>query len=214
VLVNDRPAGLGQRVRLSDRVVLDGRPVKLDFPQRAARLLLYHKPAGEIVSRADPQGRPSVFDRLPEARQSRWIAVGRLDFNTSGLLLFTDSGDLAHRLMHPRFGMKRQYAVRLLGALSEEQKALLLRGVELEDDLARFDAIEEAGGKGANRWYQVTLHEGRNRQVRRMFAAVGMTVSRLMRVGFGSVKLPRELRQGRYRELSPAEIRATLQHTA
>jgi 23S rRNA pseudouridine2605 synthase len=206
--VNGRPAGLGQRVSRADRIVMDGRPISLDSSERAPRLLLYHKRAGEIVSRDDPQGRPSVFERLPDMRASRWIAVGRLDFNTSGLLLFTDSGDLAHRLMHPRFGMKREYAARVIGQLSEPQKALLLSGVKLDDGMAHFDFVEEAGGKGTNRWYRVVLQEGRNREVRRLFEAVGMTVSRLMRVSFGDIKLPRDLRLGRYRELSASEVRA------
>ena len=181
---------------------------------RPPRLLLYHKSAGEIVSRDDPRGRPTVFQRLPALRGSRWIAVGRLDFNTSGLLLFTDSGDLAHQLMHPRFAMKREYAVRVMGKLSESQKTLLLEGVKLEDGMGRFDLLEEAGGEGANKWYRVVLHEGRNREIRRMFAAVGMTVSRLMRVAFGDIKLPRSLRQGQYRELSPGDVQALLRQKA
>ncbi len=205
VQVNDRPAQLGQRVSPEDHVTLDGRPVALRAPSRA-RLLLYHKRAGEIVTRSDPRGRPSVFEQLPPLHGARWIAVGRLDFNTSGLLLFTDSGDLAHRLMHPSFGMKRHYAVRLLGELSESQRALLLRGVQLEDGPAHFESIEEAGGTGSNRWYQVELHEGRNREVRRLFEAIGVTVSRLMRIGFGEIQLPRNLRQGQYRELPAQEI--------
>lgn len=204
--VNDRPAQLGQRVSPNDRVMLDGRPVAMRAPSRAPRLLLYHKKAGEIVTRDDPRGRPSVFEQLPGLHGARWIAVGRLDFNTSGLLLFTDSGDLAHRLMHPSFGMKRQYAVRLLGELSEAQKAQLLKGVQLEDGPAHFDSLEEAGGTGSNRWYHVELHEGRNREVRRLFEAIGVTVSRLMRIAFGDIELPRNLRQGQYRELPAGEV--------
>ncbi len=203
--MNGRPARLGQRVSPGDDVAVDGRPVSV-HSSRKPRLLLYHKKAGEIVSRNDPGGRPSVFEQLPGLHGARWIAVGRLDFNTSGLLLFTDSGDLAHRLMHPSFGMKRQYAVRLVGALSQSQKDLLLTGVELEDGLARFDALEEAGGTGTNRWYRVSLHEGRNREVRRLFEAVGVAVSRLIRISFGDIELPRNLRQGQCRELSPAEM--------
>jgi len=206
VQVNDRLAQLGQRVSPSDRVMLDGRPVAMRAPSRAPRLLLYHKKAGEIVTRDDPRGRPSVFEQLPGLHGARWIAVGRLDFNTSGLLLFTDSGDLAHRLMHPSFGMKRQYAVRLLGELSEAQKAQLLKGVQLEDGPAHFDSLEEAGGTGSNRWYHVELHEGRNREVRRLFEAIGVTVSRLMRIAFGDIELPRNLRQGQYRELPVGEV--------
>ncbi len=204
--VNARPAQLGQRVSARDQVTLDGRAVARSAPERAPRLILYHKQAGEIVSRSDPGGRPSVFEHLPGLHGARWIAVGRLDFNTSGLLLFTDSGDLAHQLMHPSFGMTRQYAVRVLGALNDSQKAALLKGVPLEDGPARFDSLEEAGGTGTNRWYRVALHEGRNREVRRLFEAIGVKVSRLMRIAFGAVELPRNLRQGHYRELAPREI--------
>jgi 23S rRNA pseudouridine2605 synthase len=192
---------------------VDGRAVRFAAASRGAgapRLLLYHKPAGEIVSRDDPRGRPTVFDRLPEVADARWVAVGRLDFNTSGLLLFTDSGELAHRLMHPSFGMKREYAVRVMGRLSEEQMERLRRGVTLEDGPARFDVLEEAGGSGANRWYRAVLDEGRNREVRRMFASAGMTVSRLIRVAFGDMKLPRGLRQGRYIEVPGEEVQALL----
>jgi 23S rRNA pseudouridine2605 synthase len=211
ILVNGRPASLGQRITPSDRVLLDGQPVNLESATGTPRLLLYHKPPGEIVSRDDPQGRPTVFARLPPLQGSRWIAVGRLDFNTGGLLLFTDSGALAHGLMHPRFGMKREYAVRVVGALTQSQKDRLLEGVVLDDGEARFDVLEEAGGTGLNRWYRVVLHEGRNREVRRMFEAAGSTVSRLIRTAFGSLALPRELRQGKYRELRAPEIRALMQ---
>lgn len=210
-MVNGQAATLGQRVSPKDRIVFDGREIHVPSGRGLPRLLIYHKPPGEIVSRQDPQGRPSVFDRLPEIHDGRWIAIGRLDFNTGGLLLFTDSGELANQLMHPRFGLQREYAVRLLGSLSDSERNVLLQGVALEDGTARFDVLEEAGGAGANRWYRVVLHEGRNREVRRMFEGVGRTVSRLMRVAFGSIRLPRDLRQGKLRELPPAEVRTLLQ---
>jgi 23S rRNA pseudouridine2605 synthase len=208
--VNGQAASLGQRIGGADRIVLDGREIRLESAAELPRLLLYHKPPGEIVSREDPRGRPSVFDRLPEIQGGRWIAVGRLDFNTSGLLLFTDSGELANRMMHPKFGMQREYAVRVLGALGEPEKKLLLKGVTLEDGPARFDLLEEAGGTGSNRWYRVVLHEGRNREVRRLFEAVGRTVSRLIRVAFGSIRLPRDLRQGHCREVPAAQVRTLM----
>ena len=174
------------------------------------RVLLYHKPEGEIVSRDDPQGRPSVFNALPRLRGGRWIAIGRLDFNSCGLLLFTTDGALANRLMHPRYGIDREYAVRVLGEIDEASLAKLTEGIELEDGMARFIRLQPAGGEGANHWYRVTLEEGRNREVRRMFAAVGVTVSRLMRVRYGPVALPANLKRGQCYELEPAEVQALL----
>ena len=173
-------------------------------------MLLYHKPEGEIVSRDDPEGRPSVFEKLPRLRGSRWIAVGRLDFNSCGLLLVTDSGELANRLMHPRYELEREYAVRVMGEVSQESIYLLQAGIELEDGLARFIRISPAGGEGANHWYHVVLNEGKNREVRRMFAAVGVMVSRLMRVRYGPVGLPPQLKRGQYRELEDAEVKALM----
>lgn len=206
--VNGVAAVLGQRVGAGDRVTVDGRAIRIAAgTQATARVLLYHKPAGEIVSRDDPERRPTVYARLPALRRERWIAVGRLDFNSSGLLLFTNSGELAYRLMHPSFGVKRVYAVRLLGQLSEQQKRQLLSGVELADGCASLDTVEEAGGGGANRWYRVSLREGRNREVRRLFDALGLRVSRLIRIGYGPVSLPRWLRSGRYVELPPEAVR-------
>jgi len=208
--VNGVRAALGQRVGPSDRIVLDGRAVPLRFGERAARVLVYHKPAGELVTTRDPSGRPTVFQRLPGLPGGHWIAIGRLDFNTGGLLLFTDSGELANRLMHPRNEIEREYAVRVRGELSREQLGKLSRGVALGDGAAKFDSIESGGGSGSNRWYQVVLREGRNREVRRMFEALGITVSRLMRVRFGPFRLPPWLRRGQWRELEPREAAALL----
>ena len=205
VEVNGEPAVPGQKVGPGDRVKVDGKLVPLRFVNRAPRVLLYHKPEGEIVSRDDPEGRPSVFDRLPILRRGRWIAVGRLDFNTSGLLLFTDDGTVANRLMHPSFELEREYAVRLLGQLDEQQIESLTTGIQLEDGLAKFASLRDAGGEGVNHWYRVTLFEGRNREVRRMFESVGLTVSRLMRVRYGPVELPARLKRGMWMELPEAE---------
>jgi len=167
---------------------------------------MYHKPAGEIVSQSDPEGRPTVFDRLPKPRQGRWIAVGRLDFNTEGLLLFTTSGELANRLMHPRYGVEREYAVRILGELSQENTAQLKSGITLDDGQAKFLRLAMGGGDGANRWYHVALSEGRNREVRRMFEAVGHTVSRLIRTRYGIFLLPPRLRRGKWEEIEAGGI--------
>lgn len=205
VSVNGAPAAVGTRVVAGDRVLVDGRPVRLDRAE-ALRVLLYHKPAGEIVSRDDPQDRPGVFESLPRLRGAKWIAVGRLDFNTSGLLVFTTSGELANRLMHPRHGVEREYAARVLGELTGEQMQALRTGVQLEDGPAHFDRIDDAGGRGSNHWYNVVLSEGRNREVRRLFEALNLTVSRLMRVRFGPITLPSHLKRGQMRELDEAEI--------
>lgn len=206
ISVNGLPAALGQKIGPGDRVKLNGKLIPLRFSQRTPRVLIYHKQEGEIVSRDDPEGRPTVFERLPILRKGRWLAVGRLDFNTSGLLLFTNDGDLANRLMHPRYGIDREYAVRLLGELTEEQGQSLLDGIELEDGPARFNTLRDAGGEGANHWYRVTLSEGRNREVRRMFEAVGLTVSRLIRVRYGPVELPSRLKRGMWMEFPEAEV--------
>ncbi len=205
VSVNGVTAATGTRVSAVDRVQVDGRPLRLPR-SGAARVLLYHKPTGEIVSRDDPQGRPEVFDNLPRLRGAKWIAVGRLDFNTSGLLIFTTSGELANRLMHPSHAIEREYAVRILGELSDEQMQALRSGVQLEDGPAHLDSIEDAGGQGSNHWYNVILSEGRNREVRRLFEALHLTVSRLMRVRFGPIALPSHLKRGQMHELDEAEI--------
>ena len=201
VSVNSMPAHIGQRVGPSDIVRINGKPVHRKIQTKPPRVILYHKPAGEIVSQADPEGRPSVFDRLPKPRQGRWIAVGRLDFNTEGLLLFTTSGELANRLMHPRYGVEREYAVRILGELSAESAEQLKTGIQLDDGQARFLRLSQGGGDGANRWYSVALTEGRNREVRRMFEATGHVVSRLIRTRYGMFILPPRLRRGKWEEV-------------
>jgi 23S rRNA pseudouridine2605 synthase len=178
-------------------------------PGDLPRVLIYYKPTGELSTLRDPEGRPTVFERLPVIRNGRWIQVGRLDFNTSGLLAFTTSGELANRLMHPSGGIEREYAVRVLGELSPEQMSTLRGGVTLEDGAAKFERIEARGGRGANRWYQVIIMEGRNREVRRMFEAVGLGVSRLIRTRFGPFALPNTLHRGKWVELSP-QVVATL----
>ena len=208
ISVNGVTAQTGQSVVPTDKVKIGGRLVNLRFTTtKTPRVVIYHKPEGEIVSRDDPDGRPSVFSALPRIRSGRWIAVGRLDFNTSGLLIFTTSGELANKLMHPSSELIRDYAVRVLGVLSMESQQLLLSGIELEDGPASFTSLQEAGGEGANHWYRVTLHEGRNREVRRMFEAVGCTVSRLIRVSYGPISLPPQLKRGRVRELNEAEVK-------
>lgn len=204
VSVNGEPAHVGQRVEPTDQIRVNGKPLQRRTP-KIPRVLLYHKPAGEIVTQDDPEKRATVFERLPQVKGSRWVAVGRLDFNTEGLLLFTTSGDLANRLMHPRFEQERVYAVRCIPALDDEAKRRLLEGVELEDGPAQFARLDDAGGDGANHWYHVLISEGRNREVRRMFEAVGVTVSRLIRVRYGPVDLPRTLKRGRFQEISSLE---------
>ena len=210
VSVNDQPAHVGQRIGARDKVRVNGRLVHLKLASRLPRVLLYHKPEGEIVSRDDPERRASVFEKLPRVNGGRWIAIGRLDFNSCGLLLFTTSGDLANRLMHPRYGLERDYAVRVIGELSPETVAQLTTGVDLGDGPARFIRLQAAGGEGSNRWYNVTLTEGRNREVRRMFEAVGVTVSRLMRVRYGPILLPPGLKRGMWRELEDADVEQLL----
>lgn len=206
VSVNGLPAHIGQRIGPTDQVRINGKPVHRKIQTKPPRVIMYHKPAGEIVSQSDPEGRPTVFDRLPKPRQGRWIAVGRLDFNTEGLLLFTTSGELANRLMHPRYGVEREYAVRILGELSQENMAQLKSGITLDDGQAKFLRIAMGGGDGANRWYHVALTEGRNREVRRMFEAVGHTVSRLIRTRYGIFLLPPRLRRGKWEEIEAGGI--------
>lgn len=210
VTVNGEPARIGARVGPNDVIRVDGRVVRGAERKHPPRVLLYHKPEGEIVSRDDPAGRASVFDRLPPVRGAKWLAVGRLDYNTGGLLLLTTEGELANRMMHPRYGLEREYAVRVRGRLTEEQLARLRSGIELDDGMARCDAVEDGGGEGTNRWYRIVIREGRNRIVRRLFEAMGLTVSRLMRVRFGTVTLPPRLKRGQYVELAPREVQQLL----
>jgi len=210
VTVNGELARIGARVGPNDVIRVEGRVVRGAERKRPPRVLLYHKPEGEIVSRDDPAGRASVFDRLPPVRGAKWLAVGRLDYNTGGLLLLTTEGELANRMMHPRYGLEREYAVRVRGRLTEEQLARLRSGIPLDDGMARCDAVEDGGGEGANRWYRVVIREGRNRILRRLFDALGLTVSRLMRVRFGSVTLPPRLKRGQYVELPPREVQHLL----
>ncbi len=210
VSVNGKVAVVGDRVGVGDVVRVGKRVLRMFADENLPRVLLYHKPDGEIVSRHDPDGRPSVFDKLPHLRSSKWIAIGRLDFNTSGLLIFTTDGTLANRLMHPRFEMEREYAVRILGKLTAEQMTHLTTGVDLDDGRAAFSLLEEQGGEGSNNWYRVILKEGKNREVRRMFEAVGLTVSRLMRVRFGPINLPPRIKRGQWLELEEKEIQKLL----
>ena len=225
VMVNGIVATTGTQVSPGDNVMVDQRPIKLKFSEELPRILLYHKPEGEIVTTSDPGNRITVFDNLPPVENGKWIAIGRLDINTSGLLIFTTNGELANRFMHPRYEVEREYAVRILGELTEEHTQALLTGVNIdisdtdnEDDdedhepsvPARFDTIEKRGGEGANQWYHVTIKEGRNREVRKMFESQGLTVSRLIRTRFGKIELPPRLLRGKLMELSPDQVRGVL----
>ena len=210
VSVNGEPAHIGQRILPTDQVRINGKLIQRKVSKKPPRVLIYHKPAGEIVSTNDPEGRQSVFESLPKMKVGKWLAVGRLDYNTEGLLLFTTSGDLANRLMHPRYGIEREYAVRTLGELEEGMRQKLLAGVELEDGMAQFSKIADGGGEGVNKWYRVVIGEGRNREVRRMFEAVGLTVSRLIRTRYGVMTLPSGLKRGRWDELGEDAVRSLL----
>ena len=241
VMVNGIVATTGTQVSPGDNVMVDQRPIKLKFSEELPRILLYHKPEGEIVTTSDPGNRITVFDNLPPVETGKWIAIGRLDINTSGLLIFTTNGELANRFMHPRYEVEREYAVRILGELTEEQTQALLTGVNIDmvnDDHdhhdhhdthdphdhdhdegqrdhepsapARFDTIEKRGGEGVNQWYHVTIKEGRNREVRKMFESQGLTVSRLIRTRFGKIELPPRLSRGKLMELSPDQVRSVL----
>lgn len=211
ISVNNEPAHIGQRVQFGDQIKVNGKPIRFRIAPPPVRVIAYHKPVGEVVTHDDPQNRPTVFRKLPRLQQGKWQSVGRLDLNTEGLLLFTSSGELANKLMHPRFGLEREYAVRVLGALSSEEKQRLLDGVSLEDGMASFGSIEEGGGEGANCWYRVTISEGRNREVRRMFETVGHAVSRLIRIRYGAMMLPRGLKRGAWLELDERDIRSLMQ---
>ena len=211
VTVNGKVAQLGDKVQPEDQVLVKGSVIKLKWPDRLPRIILYYKQEGEIVSRDDPQGRVSIFDRLPQAASSRWVAVGRLDINTSGLLILTTSGELANRFAHPSFEVEREYAVRVLGELDMDKMRLLTsEGVMLEDGLARVERIHSQGGEGVNKWYNVVLKEGRNREVRRIFEHFGLTVSRLVRTGFGPIGLPNRLKRGQFYELNAAEVASVM----
>lgn len=206
VTVNGEVAHTGQRVSHGDRIQIDGKPVRIRLRQGKPRVIAYHKPVGEVVTHDDPQQRPTVFRRLPRLVQGKWQSVGRLDLNTEGLLLFTNSGELANQLMHPRFGVEREYAVRVLGRLEEDARERLLQGVEIEGQSAAFISIEDGGGEGVNHWYRVVLNEGRNREVRRLFESVGLTVSRLIRIRYGCVVLPRGLKRGAWVDLGERDV--------
>ena len=209
VSINGKVAHLGERAQMSDEIRIDGRLIRTKSKRdKRIRVIAYYKPEGEICSMNDPEGRPTVFDRLPKLTHDRWVMVGRLDINSSGLLLFTNDGELAHRLMHPSSEVGREYAVRVLGELDATKVRALSTGVMLDDGLAKFDDIKEGGGTGVNRWYHVTLKEGRKREVRRMFESQALTVSRLIRTRYGTYRLPSELKTGRFIELSKGEIGA------
>ncbi len=210
--INGNMAQLGDRVGESDRIQLDGRTLSTErtaTPER--RVIAYHKPVGEMTTRADPEGRPTIFENMPRLRRGRWIAVGRLDLNTAGLILLTTDGELANRLMHPSAAVEREYAVRVLGTVDEAMLQRLGSGVELDDGMAHFSSIADGGGEGANHWYHVVLREGRNREVRRLWESQGIKVSRLTRVRYGPVRLHRELRTGKWAEVPPEQVNELLQ---
>ncbi len=207
VKVDGKTAQLGDRITADAKVTLDGRPVKLAEAESArGRVLLYHKPEGEICSRHDPEGRRSVFDRLPRLQSGRWISVGRLDYNTSGLLLFTTDGELANKLMHPSTVIEREYMCRVMGDVKEEMLQRLIDGVLLEDGVARFSDIVDGGGEGINKWFYVVIMEGRNREVRRLWESQGLQVNRLKRVRYGNVFIPSKVKQGQWTELPANEV--------
>lgn len=214
VHVNGKPALPGTTVSDGDVVEVDGRRVTAaSEADSSCRILIYHKPEGEVCTRSDPEGRPTIFDRLPPVPGGRWLAIGRLDINTTGLILLTTDGELANRLMHPSTGIEREYLVRVLGEVGPDAIGRMQTGVELDDGPAAFSRIYEVGGRGANRWYGVVLKEGRKREVRRIWEAAGCRVSRLKRIRFGPVALPARVRQGRCLELEPGEV-AQLRRTA
>jgi 23S rRNA pseudouridine2605 synthase len=213
ITVNREPAEVGQKVGPGDEVRINGELVKVRFSEPRPRILMYHKPAGEIVTRDDPEGRPTVFEKLPNIGNGKWINVGRLDYNTEGLMLFTNSGELANRLMHPRYEVEREYAVRIMGRLTDEQMLALTTGVELEDGPAKCESVADGGGEedGANHWYHVVLKEGRNREVRRLFETLGLTVSRLIRTRYGTLAMPSVMKRADTLELEPTEVAAVME---
>ncbi len=207
--IDGTTARLGDKVTGAERIELDGRRLHLNpTDSRRVRVIRYHKAAGKVCTRRDEKGRETVFDDLPKLSRGRWIAIGRLDINTSGLLLFTDNGELANRLMHPRYGVVRVYSSRIMGTASAEALRALKNGVDLEDGRARFESIRDVGGDGLNHWYEVSLAEGRNREVRRLWESQALRVSRLIRVGYGNVGLPRWLRPSKSEALADKEVAA------
>lgn len=212
IVINGQTAKLGDRITPDAHVQVDGREIKLiKSATQKTRVILYHKPEGEICSRADPEMRPTVFDRLPLLRNGRWISIGRLDFNTAGVLLLTNDGELAHRLMHPSKQIEREYAVRIFGQVSPAMIKKLKAGIELDGKKAHFDEITDEGGEGQNHWYHVIVREGRNRMVRKLWESLGLTVSRLIRIRYGQVTLPRFLRRGKWHELDEEQVKELLQ---
>jgi len=207
ITVDGKVASLGDRVEGSARITVDGKPLKT-APAEETRCILYHKPTGEVCTRKDPQGRKTVFERLPKLKSGRWISIGRLDYNTSGLLLFTTDGELANALMHPSSNIEREYMVRVMGDVSSDMIQRMLEGVMLEDGVAKFTDVQDGGGDGINRWFYVVLMEGRNREVRRLWESQGLTVSRLKRVRYGEVFIPSRVKQGQWNELERKEIKS------
>lgn len=207
VAVDGKRATLGDRVGERARIAIDGKPLER-APAEETRCILYHKPTGEVCSRSDPQGRRTVFERLPKLKKGRWISIGRLDYNTSGLLLFTTDGELANALMHPSSNIEREYMVRVMGQVEPEMLERLVNGVALEEGVARFTDIQDGGGDGINHWFYVVIMEGRNREVRRLWESQGLTVSRLKRVRYGEVFIPSRVKQGQWTEMDPKEVKS------
>ena len=199
ITVNGKPAKPGDQISGREKIALDGKLIRITSHESRPKLMMYHKPSGQVCTRSDPEGRPDVFQNLPSLERGRWVSIGRLDINTSGLILFTDQGELANRLMHPSYEIEREYAVRVHGAVSSDMLQQLSQGIELDDGVAKFDQIIDAGGEGTNHWYHVVLKEGKNREVRRLWESVGVEVSRLARVRYDSFNLPKWLKPGKHR---------------
>ena len=207
VVVDGKAASLGDRVEERARIAVDGKPLNTNSGEET-RCILYHKPTGEVCTRQDPQGRRTVFERLPKLKNGRWISIGRLDYNTSGLLLFSTDGELANSLMHPSSNIEREYMVRVMGEVEQDMLTRMVEGVMLDDGIARFTDIQDGGGEGINRWFYVVLMEGKNREVRRLWESQGLTVSRLKRVRYGDVFIPSKVKQGQWVELDRKEIKS------